>query len=113
MTEDQAEHVVAVLASGWPHAEISALSVGVWVSKLLPLDYETVLAVIGGPGGLLERSRFLPTVADVYEAYGQMRRRAELERRQLPGPPVDREKCRRNVARLRAELSKIGRRLPG
>lgn len=78
MTSDQVKQLVTMLASAWPRPPVEAATVHVYAYALADLDHE---AAMGAVMGLMQTSRFFPTIAEIRE-------RAVKNRVDLPTPEL-------------------------
>jgi hypothetical protein len=106
VTEREALLVVQRLVGWWPHSEMPAPTVALWVSKLVELNAASAIAAVDGVAAV---TKYLPTWGEFAEAYAVANRprpKAWDARTALPSTPLtDPDDARRYVADIRAALA--------
>lgn len=109
MTRQEATAVVQRLISWWPHVDMPAPTVALWVSKLVELNHVSAVTAVDELAGDPD-IRYLPTWGQFLEAYSVTNRPRPVPwdaSRALPSaPPVPSDVAKRHLADIRASLAK-------
>lgn len=114
MTRDEAISVISTIMAAWPQAKaMSDETAELWIYDLEPLDAQTAVAALDK---LRFRLDFPPTTAQFTAAYQDLLPRQPIpthQKRELPPKAEElRDRDLENIRRIRAELSKIGKKWP-